>query len=140
MLKWYLWLNCFGNNINVLTINCLFFNCCLLTQITICVKNLKYLSLIITIKVFHIFTPFQFSNYNLLSLLFCLICRSALPVLYDKVKALNNCVKIVMVSNNSVHEVVVDRRFFLSKSLRNCLRAIFTVGLIIKSPKTSIMI
>ena len=33
---------CFGNNTNVLKI-IYFFNCCIITQITICVKNLKHI-------------------------------------------------------------------------------------------------
>ena len=89
----------------------------------------------ISIKVFQIFTPFQLSNYNLLSLSFWLIGRSALPLLNDKVKALKSCVKNDMVSNNYVYKVAVYRRFSLSTSLRNCLHTIFITGVIDKSLK-----
>ena len=44
--------DCFGNSINVLTTNGLCFNCCVLTQITILVNNMKHLPSVITMKLF----------------------------------------------------------------------------------------
>ena len=39
------------------------------------------------------YTPIQISNYNLSSLLCCLKGNSALPLLNEKLKVLNSCVK-----------------------------------------------
>ena len=38
------------------------------------------------------FTPIKFSNYNLLSLSWLFIVRSALPLINEEVKVVNSCV------------------------------------------------
>ena len=119
IFKWYFWVKVFGNNINFSYNKLFFVNCFILKQIEICVNNLKHPSLINTMKVFHIFTPFQFSNYKRLYFSCWLRGKSSIPLLNDKVKVLSSCVKNNIDIKNSVFELVGSRHFSLYNSLKN---------------------
>ena len=85
-------MNCFGQNNNFLAINCLFFNCCILTHNKIFVNNLKHPLSVITMKVSHnSFNPFQLFNNNFLSLSCWLRLKSELLLLKEKLKVVNIC-------------------------------------------------
>ena len=57
-------------------------------------NNMKHPSSVITMKVLEgFYTTIKFSNYNLLYLLCWLRGKSALPLINEKLKVVNSCVK-----------------------------------------------
>ena len=110
----------FGKNTNVIKIICLFVNCCKLKNITICVNDLKRLSSIIIMEMFqNIFTSFKFPNYNLLYLSCWLRGKSSTPLLNEKLKLVNSCVKYDVYEQKNISKVVgyCRKRIYLTEHL-----------------------
>ena len=87
-------------------------------------------------KVFkNIYTPNQFSDYNLLSFRCWLRGKLQLTLLNDKVKAVNSCVKNDIDLNKYGSKLVGYRRFYLSNYIWNFCHTIVLTGIRMKPSK-----
>ena len=108
-----------------------------LSIVVIFVKNIKYTSSVITMNLLlNFYNLIQISNFSLLSFSCWLRGKSSLPLLNDKVKLVNSCVKIYDYLKLWItSKVVGSMQFFLPKYLWNNWHAVALIGVRIKLPK-----
>ena len=83
----------------------------------------------------------QISNFSLLSFSCWLRGKSSLPLLNDKVKLVNSCVKIYDYLKLWItSKVVGSMQFFLPKYLWNNWHAVALIGMRIKLPKNIVFV
>ena len=92
MLILLLWFKIFSNDINGLKQIISF------STVVMFDKNMKHPSSVITMKMLqNFYSPIQISNYTILSFSCWLRGKSELPLLNDKVKVVNSCVKTIWI-------------------------------------------